>query len=615
MWLHVIAVAATAATPCPERTGDPAALFEKDAGRVVSALREGDVCLAQAAVDAAVAIGPSMANPLVRVLVDETRDRPWPPPEAVALERIGAGAVEVLAAALDAPKTAWRARRVLQTIGRPSIGPLRRSLADAPAGAPMRHQAALALATLGDDDPKVVATLFDSVERPDWSLSHEAASALACLGRSAWPAWTAALRARSVPAARALKDLRQYCAACSGAVPRGAVSEGLAQAIEEGLGDPMFRETGMLALGAVGPPGLVRLRRLADSADEAIRKTAMEGLGLQGPAALKDLEKAIADHDVEVRAAAAQALSVWKMGSRSIPLLAIAMRDPEAAVRRQVVNSLGTPCMGPSCGDDYSAGVPVLGQALLDEDTMVRRSTVHQIDGFGTLAVPAVLRALDTPYPVCVEAAWTAGSIGNDELQHRRRPAQGASTQLLPALIRRVRDPLCRPAALGALGRMSQLSGPHIVELVGDSDPEVAWSAVGLIRQLGDAAAAMSPVLEGLLQRPETRERAMEALAGTATALGRDSIRITLDSLADRTERWPAADLLGRLARGDEAVVLDLRASLTDPARQEAAVVALGKAGSAARTALEDIDKLAGAPSAPVREAARFAAEAIRATQ
>jgi HEAT repeat protein len=372
---------------------------------------------------------------------------------------------------------------------------------------------------------------------------------------------------------------------------------------------------GILALGAVGPPGLARLRRLAASTDEAIRRTAMEGLGLQGSTALRDLEKAIDDPEVGVRTAAAEALSVWKMGSRSIPLLAIAMRDPEVAVRRMVVNSLGTPCMGAGCGDDYSAAVPVLGQALLDEDTMVRRSTVHQIDGFGTLAVPAVLRALDAPYPVCVEAAWTASSIGNDELQHHRRPAQGASAQLLPALIRRVQDPLCRPAALDALGRMSQLSAPHIVELVGDSDPEVAWSAVGLIGQLGDAATAMSPVLERLLQRPQTRERALEALAKTATALGRESIRIALDLLAHPTERWAAAELLGRVARRDEAVVLDLRASLMDPAQQEAAVVALGKAGSAARTALEDIDKLASAPSAPIREAARFAAAAIRASR
>ncbi|HUY64283.1 MAG TPA: HEAT repeat domain-containing protein [Acidimicrobiales bacterium] len=184
------------------------------------------------------------------------------------------------------------------------------------------------------------------------------------------------------------------------------------------------------------------------------------------------------DPDPSVRAAAIGALA--RVGELGRAALEIGVADPEPSVRRRTCEELGRALGRPS----VPAGVPDTGQC-----------------------VALVLPLLDDHEPAVVEsAAWALGEAGARD---------DAVVERLTLLARSHNAPLCREAAVAALGALGDRRGLGAVLAALDDKPAVRRRAAvalaafddpladaGLRRCLEDKDWQVRQAAEDLLRQP-----------------------------------------------------------------------------------------------------------------
>src|SRR5262249_15968002 len=95
------------------------------------------------------------------------------------------------------------------------------------------------------------------------------------------------------------------------------------------------------------------------------------------------------DPDANVRAEAARSLATFKDKRAVAPLIG-ALKDEDQQVRTAAVRSLGT------LGDEQAVE-PMLAALRANENMIVRYDVVNALNGIGSAAVPALIKALKDP--------------------------------------------------------------------------------------------------------------------------------------------------------------------------------------------------------------------------
>ncbi len=206
---------------------------------------------------------------------------------------------------------------------------------------------------------------------------------------------------------------------------------------------------------------------------------------------LRPLLRALVSFDVEIRRAARQ--KVARLGPAAVPELTRATKSPDANLRWEAVDSLGTI-------RDVRATRAVLERVLRDDDVHVRWRSIWAITSLDDgSVVPALLRALRGRDRT---ASWNAavalslfcrqeavpillGGLESGDAFQRWEAVNALgsvhdqrSTAALVSVLRRGSPDLRREAALslGRTGRKAAL--PALVRaLRGDEDPQVRWRA------------------------------------------------------------------------------------------------------------------------------------------
>ena len=184
---------------------------------------------------------------------------------------------------------------------------------------------------------------------------------------------------------------------------------------------PMVRRQAAETLGESGSsfpksPNIVQplIRCLGDS-EEFVRPAVVQSLGkiaLWNREAQPPLYDAIKDQSNPlVRAKAAAALGgIRAESSVTVPVLTLALKDPEAIVRLEAASSLGL------IRAERSTSVPALVSALQDVDPLVQAKAVNSLSRFGSEAKDAVeplINLLHAPdREVRRGAAYALGAIG-----------------------------------------------------------------------------------------------------------------------------------------------------------------------------------------------------------
>jgi HEAT repeat protein len=337
------------------------------------------------------------------------------------------------------------------------------------------------------------------------------------------------------------------------------------------------------------------------STDEEVRRLAVERLVLLGPAeALPLVAERLGDPSWRVRKAAVECLSAapedWPVAQHLIAALADG-EDPgrrNAAVEALV--RIGRRMVTP------------LLEASASPDVDVRKLVVDALAGIGSeRATPRLAELLCDPDPnVRGAAADALAALGGDDALRALRGAalreseeslvrfaalRGLARQGAPLtaadLASALDDPLLRPVAFGALGR------------VADAETEEV-----LLKGLGAGSrAAREAAIEALLRLASRcdgaeAERLVARLRGVAPSLP--------DAIADATRRLEEADLATRLSLAQflgvvaapAAALPLLRAARADEALADVALAALAGFGSVAE---EQIDQAWHALDADLR--------------
>jgi HEAT repeat protein len=280
-----------------------------------------------------------------------------------------------------------------------------------------------------------------------------------------------------------------------------------------------------------------------------VRRQAADQLTQIGDDAVPVLLKSLRDPDVEVRVLACGALS--RATSRVdivSPLLASALRDGNARVRREAAYGLGglaSSCMVADPASALQAGA--MADALLsivhDEDARVRRAAS---DGLGSLGA-ILMREQRGSDPRVAEMVSALRAALHDQDQGVRRHAADALPSLIPA---------------------ARAASADLRALLNDSDWKVRHAAGSALVQID--SDSREPAIKALL----------DLIADPAIPLGKRLATLTarLVALGPDVPSRATPALLARL-RGDAAlrgVALDL----------------LGGLGPDARPAIADIERL-----------------------
>jgi HEAT repeat protein len=173
---------------------------------------------------------------------------------------------------------------------------------------------------------------------------------------------------------------------------------------------------------------------------------------------------------------AALGLFYWmSTGSRAVPAMTAALKDPDVKIRIAATQMLAE--IGPAA---KAAGPNLLEQALRDP-----------VDYAGTTA---------------------AGALPKIDLQ--------AARQVMSAYLPALHDPAVQTrrkacAMLGSLGPVAKPAVPHLIETLDDQDEMIRMHAVGALGEIGIPAALVIPALTKSLHDPArtVRHRAVSQFA------------------------------------------------------------------------------------------------------
>lgn len=226
---------------------------------------------------------------------------------------------------------------------------------------------------------------------------------------------------------------------------------------------PEKRRLVISALGIIADPGTEPdLRRTLNNPmeDSDARVQAALGLGkIATPTSVAALVKALKDMDLKVRLATVAGLQ--RAGTKALPALSSAMRDPDANTRRLVAQALG--------GIRSRESVMLLAAALRDKEIRVQRM-----------------------------AAVALGETGRPE----------AVPILIGALA--ARDGGVMMAASDSLAQLGPLAQDALLKTLETPDETTAYYAARALSKIGKPA--LKPLM-AVAQLPRTRRRALVALA------------------------------------------------------------------------------------------------------
>ncbi len=201
-----------------------------------------------------------------------------------------------------------------------------------------------------------------------------------------------------------------------------------------------------------------------------------------------------------------------RMGPAAIPLLAEALRDQRASIRRSAVDVLI------DLAPDTERMQPVLREALGDKDSFVARDAARALGALGKAAspsVPALVEALSHREPhVRLYAAEALASIG---------PKAAKATK---ALAKAVGDPIAGVRwaaceALGSIGAAAEPAVPQLIEALHDESLYVRICAAGALGSIGPKAQKAVPALRMAAKEPTVRNEvdwALNRIAGVDSA-------------------------------------------------------------------------------------------------
>lgn len=250
-----------------------------------------------------------------------------------------------------------------------------------------------------------------------------------------------------------------------------------------------------LGLCAVPEAEAVVVRAAAD-ASPAVRKAAASALKASPtPGALAALIGLLKDPLPEVRIAALDALGVAKREAAVTPILALASREPDAAVQEKAVDALGT----------IGSAAPVEALLSLMEITdrlNVRWSCINSLGQIGDPRAAPRLRPFLDPARTMTTRQVTIEALG--------RLRDAASVPALAAILAGDKEEKLRERAAAAIGLISGAGAAEesllkaYFEDGSDSVRRAAWAA--LARAAGDRFDANERLIQALLERGKRAE-------------------------------------------------------------------------------------------------------------
>jgi HEAT repeat protein len=407
------------------------------------------------------------------------------------------------------------------------------------------------------------------------------------------------------------------------------------------------------SLGQIGPravksvSGLIGLLK---DADETVRCQAAESLGQvksENEATVAALTELLQDASAPVKAAAARALgALKKAAAAAVPLLVPLLQDRDEGVRNAAAEAIA------QVGALNEAATDSLAEGLSSPDSSVRAQTAEAIGTIGAAAedvAPALVEAMtDNNDRVRATAVEALGKIG-----------ESAAAASVPGLVRALRDrdnwvSALAAEALGQMGDSADGAVPALIRALGHLNAQVRGNAAEALGNLGTTSARARTALEKASRDEDggVRAQAIRALGavGRPTA---SSTQLVLEAIQDDDPlvRVAAVAAVGELGESSETIASGLLTLLDDandqvkvettrvlpklagPSRavieglcrrlveddsswvQVHAALALGKLGSSASAAGEDLLRAAKTGDLSVREEAMRAIAKIQPPQ
>jgi HEAT repeat protein/S1-C subfamily serine protease len=346
-------------------------------------------------------------------------------------------------------------------------------------------------------------------------------------------------------------------------------------------GDSRERLKAILALQDMGAgaqiavPSLVPV--LAKDSDPVIRRAAGNALDAIGPPAKADLGvvlQALKSSNTEARQYAARTLASSGIGevppADAVPILGAALKDSDAAVRKNVALALG------NLGPQARGVVTDLLDQLKDSDAEARKAAVVAVGKVGVEGKESV--------PLLI------GLLKDRNVETRRAGA----------------------VLLAKLGPDGKEAAPALAAALKDPDREMRRAILEALGQFGPDAKAAVPGLREILQGKEKTllQPALDVLTQIGPA-AQDAIPELIQLLEDQSLRESVATALGKIGK---PAVPPLREALKDNnARiRTGACMALGEIGPDAKDALFQLSSLQRDPDTSVRDAARDAMKKVQ---
>jgi HEAT repeat protein len=249
---------------------------------------------------------------------------------------------------------------------------------------------------------------------------------------------------------------------------------------------------------------------------------------------LPGLAAALANPDIDVRGNAVEFLG--QLGVPAVPLLAEALKDKEAKVYQQAVNSLGL-----EADDDYV--IAVVKPLLKDANVQVRQNALRAAAGAviveGQLKMPhgrgnalaALVEALKDPdTAVRREAIWAIVTIPGDEILVRPALDQAFGDD----------DPYVRSQATVGLGLIGFRAIDQLEKALQDKAVEVRLQAIKGLARLNPTFTRALPAIRPALKDESPAVR-LVAVAGLGR-FGEDAVPLLIEAFKDQSDEvWKLA--------------------------------------------------------------------------
>jgi HEAT repeat protein len=464
-------------------------------------------------------------------------------------------------------------------------------------------------------DRASLKTLLAMLRGDDHGERQAAAGALALLGPAAAPA---------VPVLKDLllksgHDVAKVTTALAGAGKEG--QKLLLDVVSDAKVDIDVRRMIMRSLAftpGLGPEAIRRVTGLLSHPDQAIRSLAAMTLASQGPAAEEAIPALIAKitdpglfqlndrtpvlHNT--RYVAAEALS--RIGPKAVPPLIEALKSE--GKREPAIIALGR--MGPVARDARKA----LRKYLDDRNRTIALQAAGALLRLGEKPegpIAVLVAGLSDPdkgvHSLALNLLWFGGTERGGHRWALSRARFGEPALVLPGeatrpLLEMLKNENLRGRAANLLGQMKGEAGvlvPPLVKLLDEA--RLRTTVLPILGDLGPAAAGATPAIIRVLKADangDVQRCGLRALAGIGPRASA-AVPLLLKAIANpkapgRDDALHALGIIGAASKeAIDALVKAIRPDPKKPAgdgyRRSVAVLALGRAGPAARAALADL--------------------------